>query len=179
MFKKILVANRGEIAVRIIRAAKDLEIETIAVYHEIDKEAPFVHYADYAYELKGDTPKAAYLDMEQIIDTARKSGAEAIHPGYGFLSENARFSKAVADAGIKFIGPEPYAIEVMGNKTAARELMEKAGVPIVPGTREKITDINEVKDFCKIIGYPILLKAAAGGGGKGMRLVAEESELEE
>ncbi|ROL61176.1 hypothetical protein D9V86_07175, partial [Bacteroidetes/Chlorobi group bacterium ChocPot_Mid] len=142
MFKRILVANRGEIALRIIRASKDLGIESVAIFHEVDKGMPFVHHADYAYRLHSETPKAGYLDINQIIDIAKKSGAEAIHPGYGFLSENAKFSQAVSEAGLKFIGPKPYAIEVMGSKTKARELMAKAGVPIVPGTQEKITDIN-------------------------------------
>lgn len=177
MFKKILIANRGEIAVRIIRAAREMGIQSVAVYHQVDKEARHVNSADYAYELKADTPKGAYLDMEQIVEIAKKSGAEAIHPGYGFLSENAKFSQVVSDAGIVFIGPKPYAIEVMGNKTAARELMEKAGVPIVPGTKEKITDIEKAKLIAADIGYPVLLKAAAGGGGKGMRLVHKEEDL--
>ncbi len=179
MFKKILVANRGEIAVRIIRAAKELGMASVAVYHEVDKEMPFVHYAEYAYKLESETPKAGYLDIRQIIDIAKKSGAEAIHPGYGFLSENANFSQACEDAGIKFIGPKAHAIEVMGNKTRARELMSNAGVPIVPGTKEKITDIEKAKKIAKELGYPVLLKAAAGGGGKGMRKVFAEKELSE
>ncbi|MCL5992412.1 MAG: acetyl-CoA carboxylase biotin carboxylase subunit, partial [Bacteroidetes bacterium] len=116
MFKKILIANRGEIAVRIMRAAKELGVDSVAIFHEVDKEMPFVHYADYAYKLESETPKAGYLDIQQIIDIAKKSGTEAIHPGYGFLSENAKFSQACADAGLKFIGPKPHAIEVMGNK---------------------------------------------------------------
>jgi len=178
MFKRILVANRGEIAVRIIRAAKDMEVESVAVYHEVDKGMPFVHYADYAYPLISETPKAGYLDINQIIEIAKKSGAEAIHPGYGFLSENAKFSREVSDSGLKFIGPKPYAIEVMGNKTKARELMSAAGVPIVPGTKEKITDINLAYQIAGEIGYPILLKAAAGGGGKGMRKVHSQKEFE-
>ena len=179
MFKKILVANRGEIAVRVMRAAREMGIESVAVYHEVDIAQPFVHYADYAYKLRSDTPKEGYLDKQQIIDIALRSGAEAIHPGYGFLSENAEFSKMVTDAGIKFVGPGPYAIEAMGNKTHAREIMSKAGVPIVPGTKEKITDVSRVKEVADEVGYPILLKAAAGGGGKGMRLVETESEIEE
>lgn len=177
MFKKILIANRGEIAVRIMRAAREMGIETVGIFHAVDKETPFVHYADYAYELKGDTPKAAYLDIEQIINTAKRSGAEAIHPGYGFLSERASFSQACKDAGIKFIGPEPDSIEVMGHKTRARELMSEAGVPIVPGTKEKITDTGRALEIASELGYPVLLKAAAGGGGKGMRKVFESGEL--
>jgi len=178
MFKKILIANRGEIAIRIIRAAHDLGIEAVAIYHDVDKEMPFVHLADYAYKLEAQTPKAAYLDIEQIIEVAKRSGAEAIHPGYGFLSERAEFSKAVSDSGLKFIGPKPYSIELMGHKTKARELMANAGVPIVPGTKERITNIETAKSIAKDIGYPILLKAAAGGGGKGMRKVSKDSELQ-
>ena len=177
MFKKILVANRGEIALRVIRAAKELGIEAVAVYHEVDKESPFVNLADYAYELKANSPKEAYLDMEQIINVAIASESDGIHPGYGFLSENAKFSQRCIDCGLKFIGPKPHAITVMGNKTAARELMEKAGVPIVPGTKEKVEDFDAAKKIASEIGYPILLKAAAGGGGKGMRLVEKEEDF--
>lgn len=177
MFKRILIANRGEIAIRIINAARELNIESVAIYHEVDKRMPYVMNADFAYELKADTPKAAYLDINQIIEIAKKSGAEAIHPGYGFLSENAKFSQACIDAGIKFIGPKPHSIEVMGSKTEARILMDKAGVPIVPGTKERIVDFDLAKEKAKSIGYPILLKAAAGGGGKGMRLVHSEEEF--
>jgi acetyl/propionyl-CoA carboxylase alpha subunit len=177
MFKRILIANRGEIAVRIMRAARELGIESVAIYHEVDRQMPFVHYAEYAYRVYHETPKGAYLDIDQIIEIAKKSGAEAIHPGYGFLSENAAFSQAVSDAGLKFIGPKPHAIEVMGSKTAARELMAKAGVPIVPGTQDKITDIEAAKAIAIDMGYPILLKAAAGGGGKGMRKVFSEEEF--
>ncbi len=178
MFKKILIANRGEIAVRIMRTAREMGIETVAIYHQTDKLMPFVQYADYAFELKSDTPKSAYLDIEQIIDIAKKSGSEAIHPGYGFLSERAEFSKAVNDAGIKFIGPLASSIEMMGSKTGARQLMAKAGVPIVPGTKERINSVERAKEIANEIGYPILLKAAAGGGGKGMRKVFSEIELE-
>lgn len=177
MFKRILVANRGEIAIRIIRAAKELGIETIAIYHEVDKESPYVHYADYAYRLNSETPKAGYLDIEQIIDIAIRSKAEAIHPGYGFLSENAGFARAIAVAGLKFIGPPPEAIESMGNKTEARKIMSDAGVPIVPGTKEKIVDIDAAIELAKEMGFPVLLKAAAGGGGKGMRRVDNENDF--
>jgi acetyl-CoA carboxylase biotin carboxylase subunit len=177
MFKKILIANRGEIAVRIIRAAREMNIDSVAVYHEVDKESSYVQYAEYSYSLHSDTPKAAYLDIQQIIDVAKKSGAEAIHPGYGFLSENAEFSQAVADAGLVFIGPRPHAIEVMGNKTKARELMAQAGVPIVPGTIEKINSIEEAAMIAHDMGYPIMIKASAGGGGKGMRNVSVDEEL--
>lgn len=179
MFKRILVSNRGEIAIRIMRAARELGIETVAIYHKVDISSPHVRFADRAYEIKAETPKSAYLDIEQIVDTALASGAEAIHPGYGFLSERSEFAQAVESAGLKFIGPRPYAIEVMGNKTQARELMAKAGVPIVPGTKEKITDLNKAKEIADMLKYPILLKAAAGGGGKGMRKVESEGTLKE
>lgn len=177
MFKKILIANRGEIAIRIMQAAKCLNIETVAIFHEVDREMPFVHFADYAYQLQAETPKSGYLDIDQIIEIARTCGAEAIHPGYGFLSENGGFSQACEDAGVKFIGPKAHAITVMGSKTGARELMLKAGVPIVPGYNQKATDMNEFKRKASEIGYPVLLKAAAGGGGKGMRLVEREEDL--
>ncbi len=177
MFKRILIANRGEIAMRLIRGAREMNIESVAIYHDIDKEAPFVQYADYAYNLSGDTPKQAYLDINQIIGIANRSNAEAIHPGYGFLSENPKFSEAVTKAGLVFIGPDSHAIEVMGSKTAARKLMADAGVPIVPGTKEQIEDNDTLRQIASEIGYPVLLKAAAGGGGKGMRRVDSEEDL--
>lgn len=179
MFQKILVANRGEIAIRIIRAARELGIETVSVYHDVDIAQPFVHFADDFFRLHSKTPKEAYLDIEQIIDIAKKSGCQAIHPGYGFLSENAAFSQAVSDAGIKFIGPKPHAIEIMGNKTKARETMAAAGVPIVPGTKEKVTNLARLHQIADEVSYPILLKAASGGGGKGMRKVESDKLLEE
>ena len=178
MFRKILIANRGEIAVRIMRSSREMGIETVGIYHQVDKEMPFVQYADYAVKLTGETPRAAYLDIEQIISIAKKIGAEAIHPGYGFLSERAEFAEAVTNAGIKFIGPSADSIQTMGSKTKARELMAAAGVPIVPGTKERINDIERAKEIANELGYPVLLKAAAGGGGKGMRKVFEYSELE-
>lgn len=177
MFKRILVANRGEIAVRIIRAAKELGVESVAIYHEVDREMPYVHLADYAYKLTSDTPKAAYLDIPQIIEVAKQSGAEAIHPGYGFLSERAEFSRAVSESGLKFIGPKAESIEMMGSKTKARELMSNAGVPIVPGTKEKITDLVYAAKLAEEYGFPVLLKASAGGGGKGMRKVSSPDEF--
>ncbi len=177
MFKRILIANRGEIAIRIMRTARELNIETVAVYHKVDKESPYVYYADYAYELYSETPKSAYLDIQQIIDIAKRSHSEAIHPGYGFLSEREAFSQACLDANIKFIGPNPKSIEIMGSKTKAREIMFAAGVPIVPGTKEKILDYDQLRKTAAQIGYPVLLKAAAGGGGKGMRKVFNSEEL--
>ncbi len=179
MFKRILIANRGEIAVRIARAAREMNIETIAIYHSIDKEMPFVQYCDYAYQLEGESPKSAYLDIEQIVEIAKKSNAEAIHPGYGFLSENANFASAVQGAGLVFIGPNAKSIEMMGSKTGAREIMARAGVPIVPGTKEPLKSIAEAIEIAENIGYPILLKASAGGGGKGMKRVDNSSELAE
>ncbi len=179
MFKRILVANRGEIAIRVIRAAKEMGIETVAIYHKVDKNAPYVRYADYSYEIFSDAPKQAYLDIEQIIDVAKKSKSEAIHPGYGFLSERAPFSQACLDSGIKFIGPKPYSIDAMGSKTRAREIMAAAGVPIVPGTKEKITNIEQAIQIAESIGFPVLLKASAGGGGKGMRKVFSSTQFKE
>lgn len=179
MFKKILIANRGEIAIRVVNAARELGVASVAVFHHVDKEMPFVTAADEAYELHGDTPKSAYLDGTQIIETAKRCGAEAIHPGYGFLSENADFAKEIEEAGLVFIGPPASSIAAMGSKTEARKLMEKAGVPTVPGYNQKVQSDDELRQKACEIGYPILLKAAAGGGGKGMRLVREESEVVE
>lgn len=177
MFKKILVANRGEIALRIIRTCKEMGVQTVAVYSDIDKNMPFLYSADEAYPLEGKTSLETYLRSDKIIDIAKKTGAEAIHPGYGFLAENAGFAKQVNESGIKFIGPPPEAIDLMGNKTAARKLMIKANVPVVPGTESAITDINEAEKVADEIGYPILIKASAGGGGKGMRLVEKKTDF--
>jgi acetyl-CoA carboxylase, biotin carboxylase subunit len=178
MFEKVLVANRGEIAVRIIRALKEMNIRSVAVFSEADRKALHVLMADEAV-LIGPAPSIqSYLVTEKILDTARKTGAEAIHPGYGFLSENAAFAKACTDAGLKFIGPGWESIGRMGSKTAARRLAMAAGAPVVPGTEEGIASISAAKQIASEIGYPVLLKAAAGGGGKGMRRVDHESELE-
>jgi acetyl-CoA carboxylase biotin carboxylase subunit len=179
MLKRILVANRGEIAIRIMRAAKELEIESVAIFHEIEKKAHYIHFSDYSIEIKGTSPKSAFLDIEQIISKAKEIRADAIHPGYGFLSENANFARRCEEEGIKFIGPSSSSIEAMGSKTKAREIMANAGVPIVPGTKEPIQDINQAKKIANEIGYPILLKASAGGGGKGMRDVRNEKEFEQ
>jgi acetyl-CoA carboxylase, biotin carboxylase subunit len=171
MFKKILVANRGEIAVRVIRACRELGILSVAIHSDADRAALHVLKADEAYHV-GPTPASeSYLDIERIIATARNCGAEAIHPGYGFLSENADFARACAGAGIKFIGPPANAIELMGSKTRARQQMEMAGVPFVPGTSHGVESIDEAREVAAQLGYPVMLKAAAGGGGKGMRLV--------
>jgi acetyl-CoA carboxylase biotin carboxylase subunit len=177
MFKKILIANRGEIAVRVIRACHELGISALAVYSEIDRKALHVLKGDEAY-LIGPAPAAeSYLNIERILEAAQRSGAEAIHPGYGFLSENAQFARACKDAGIKFIGPSPESIELMGSKTRARQQMERAGVPFVPGTSRGVESVDEATEIAATLGYPVMLKAAAGGGGKGMRLVSSEAEL--
>jgi acetyl-CoA carboxylase biotin carboxylase subunit len=177
MFKKILIANRGEIAVRVIRACRELGIRTVAVFSEVDRAALHVLKADEAYPI-GPAPAAeSYLNIQNILEAAQKSGAEAIHPGYGFLSENAQFARACRDAGIKFIGPLPESIELMGSKTRARQQMEKAGVPFVPGTSRGVESVSEAREVAANLGFPVMLKAAAGGGGKGMRLVGEHAEL--
>jgi acetyl-CoA/propionyl-CoA carboxylase, biotin carboxylase, biotin carboxyl carrier protein len=179
MFSKVLVANRGEIAVRIFRALDEMGIASVAVYSELDREALHPRCAQEAYNL-GDGPAAEnYLSIEKIIDAAKRSGAEAIHPGYGFLAENAPFAQACEDAGIVFIGPPPSAIEAMGSKTRARELMKAAGVPIVPGTTESVATVADAMKIAKKeIGFPVAVKAAGGGGGKGFRVALSEEELE-
>ncbi|MBA2661620.1 MAG: acetyl-CoA carboxylase biotin carboxylase subunit [Bradymonadaceae bacterium] len=178
MFSKVLIANRGEIAVRIIRSLRELGIQSVAVYSEADRQALHVRMADEAY-LVGAAPSAqSYLRAEVILEVAQKSGAEAIHPGYGFLSENATFAAQCAEAGIVFIGPTPSAIEAMGEKTHARQLMLEAGVPLVPGTQEPIEDVALIQRLAAEMGYPVLVKAAAGGGGKGMRRVERAEDLE-
>jgi acetyl-CoA carboxylase biotin carboxylase subunit len=177
MFKKILIANRGEIAVRVIRACRDLGIRSAAVFSEPDRGALHVRLADEAYPIGPAPSSESYLVIEKIIDAARKSGAEAIHPGYGFLAENAAFAQACSDAGLIFIGPPPSAIKIMGDKMAARTAMKTAKVPIVPGTENPIDDETDAARVAERIGYPILIKAAAGGGGKGMRIVNAQSEI--
>jgi acetyl-CoA carboxylase biotin carboxylase subunit len=177
LFKKILIANRGEIAVRLIRACHELGITAVAVYSEPDRASLHVLKADEAYAI-GPAPAAeSYLNIDRILETAKRCGVEAIHPGYGFLSENAAFAQACEDAGIKFIGPSPASIDLMGSKTRARQQMEKAGVPFVPGTSRGLESLAKAREVAAKFGYPVMLKAAAGGGGKGMRLVAAESEL--
>jgi acetyl-CoA/propionyl-CoA carboxylase biotin carboxyl carrier protein len=179
MFTKVLVANRGEIAVRIVRALEELGIASVAVYSEHDRDALHVARADEAYNL-GEGPAADnYLNVEKILDVAARAGAEAVHPGYGFLAENAPFAQACADAGIVFIGPPASAIEAMGSKTRARELMQAAGVPIVPGTTEPVESVADALRIAKEqIGFPVAVKAAGGGGGKGFRVALSEDELE-
>jgi len=177
-FKKILIANRGEIALRIIRACREMQIKTVAVYSDADRNALHVRYADQAYHI-GPPPSAeSYLRIEAILFAAKKSGAEAVHPGYGFLAENAGFARACAEAGLVFIGPPPEAMEVMGLKIAARKVMKAAGVPVVPGTEGGIpADGDQAAALAEEIGYPVMIKADAGGGGKGMRLVRSADEL--
>jgi acetyl-CoA carboxylase biotin carboxylase subunit len=178
LFGKILVANRGEIAVRIVRALREMGIRSVAVFSEVDRRALHVQMADEALCIGPGASSESYLNIPRILKAARDTNAEAIHPGYGFLSENAAFAKACEDAAIKFIGPRWQAIERMGSKTAARRLAIEVGAPVVPGTEQGVRDFAEARKIAASIGYPVLLKAAAGGGGKGMRRVDNESELE-
>jgi acetyl-CoA carboxylase biotin carboxylase subunit len=177
MFKKILIANRGEIAVRVLRACHEMGIAAAVVYSDVDRASLHVRKADEAYPLGAAAASESYLNIPKILDVARRSGAEAIHPGYGFLSENATFAQACADAGVKFIGPTAAAMQAMGSKTRARQTMEKAGIPFVPGTSRGVDSLDEAEQVAARIGYPVMLKAAAGGGGKGMRLVHASGEL--
>jgi len=177
MFKKILVANRGEIAVRVIRACREMGITAAAVYSDVDRAALHVLKADEAYGIGPAAAVESYLNIDRIVEVARRCGADAVHPGYGFLSENPRFAQACAEAGIKFVGPFPESMELMGSKTRARQGMEKAGVPFVPGTSHGIESLAEAQKVATELGYPIMLKAAAGGGGKGMRLVESEGDF--
>jgi acetyl-CoA carboxylase biotin carboxylase subunit len=177
MFKKILIANRGEIAVRVIRACHEMGIAAVAVYSDVDRAALHVRKADEAYPIGAPAAAESYLNIKKILDVAARSGADAIHPGYGFLSENAHFARACVEAGVKFIGPTAAAMEAMGSKTKARQAMERAGVPIVPGTSRGLESFEQAEQIAARIGYPVMLKAAAGGGGKGMRLVHAAHEL--
>ncbi len=178
MFKKILIANRGEIASRIIRACKKLNIQSVAVYSEADKEAPFVKEADHARLLGGPRVNESYLNAAKIIEIAKEEGAEAIHPGYGFLSESEQFARLCKEEGIIFIGPSASVIEAMGIKTKARKIMEEAGVPVVPGISEAAVNVEAALNAAQEIGYPVMLKASAGGGGIGMQRVENAAELE-
>ena len=175
--RKVLIANRGEIAVRIIRTCHELGIETVAIFSDIDALAPHVRMATEAWCVGGAASADSYLRADRVLEVARKTGADAVHPGYGFLSENAEFAEACHDAGIVFIGPPAEAIRAMGDKTAARKLMEKAGVPMAPGTVDAIDDADEAGAIAQEIGFPILIKAAAGGGGKGMRIVRRTEDF--
>jgi acetyl-CoA carboxylase biotin carboxylase subunit len=177
MIRKVLVANRGEIAIRVMRSCRELGLVTVGVYSEADRKAMHVRYADEAYYIGPAPSRESYLNIDNIIDAAKKSGADAIHPGYGFLSENASFSDRCKQEGIIFIGPSGYCIATMGDKITARQTMTKAGVPVVPGTTEKITDEKMALEVAGQIGYPLMIKASAGGGGKGMRLVRDHNEM--
>jgi acetyl-CoA/propionyl-CoA carboxylase biotin carboxyl carrier protein len=175
--EKLLIANRGEIAVRIIRAARDYGIPSVAVYADQDREAPHARLADEAYALRGATGAETYLVIEKLLSVARRSGANAVHPGYGFLSENADFARAVIDAGLIWIGPSPEAIEALGDKVTARHVAESVGAPLAPGTLEPVQGASEVVDFAREVGFPVAIKAAYGGGGRGLKIVREESEI--
>ena len=177
MFEKILIANRGEIAIRVMRACRELDIESVAIYSDADKTSLYTNYANESYPLGNPSPAQSYLNIEKIIDIALESGADAIHPGYGFLAENAKFGEACEKNGIKLIGPSGDVINKMGDKITSKALMKKAGVPVIEGTPEGVTDIEEAKEIAAQIGYPVIVKASAGGGGIGMRAVYEEEEL--
>lgn len=177
MFSRILIANRGEIAVRLVRACREMQISPALAYAPIDRDTLAVELADVAVELRGDTPRGCYLDIEGLLGAARKVGAEAVHPGYGFVSENAEFSRRCREAGLVFIGPSPEVIHGLGNKNQARKLMTSAGLPVVPGTDDPVPTVEEAVEAARGIGYPILIKASGGGGGRGMRKVNNEAEL--
>src|SRR4051794_27008217 len=179
MFDKVLVANRGEIAIRVMRALEEMGITSVGVYSEADRSTPHVREADEAYLLGPAVPAESYLNITKILEIAEQSGAEAIHPGYGFLAENADFARACEEAGVVFIGPPASAIDAMGSKTRAREIMQNAGVPIVPGSTEPSPDVKAAAKLAKEIGYPIACKAAGGGGGKGFRVAQTPDDLEE
>src|SRR5580704_8482861 len=178
MFHKVLIANRGEIAVRLIRALRDHEIGSVAVFSDVDRKALHVRLADEAEHIGPAASSLSYLRIENILQAAKKHGADAIHPGYGFLSENANFAEACEKAGIVFIGPSAESIRLLGSKTQARLLAKQVKTPIVPGTEEPAKDLDQARAIARELGYPVLLKAAAGGGGKGMRLVASEAEFD-
>src|SRR5262247_1822158 len=170
-FRKILIANRGEIALRVMRSCRAMGIETVAVYSEADAHAPHVRFAGEAVHIGAAPASESYLRIEKLIDAAERTGADAIHPGYGFLSENADFAEACAGAGLVFVGPPASAIRAMGSKAAAKALMQRSGVPLVPGYHGEAQDFSTLADAAQRIGYPVLLKASAGGGGRGMRVV--------
>src|SRR6266540_3661400 len=179
MFEKVLVANRGEIAIRVMRTLEELGIASVAVYSEPDRDAPHARRADEAYLLGPGPASESYLVVEKILQVAEKSGAQAVHPGYGFLAENAAFARACDEAGVTFVGPPADAIDAMGSKTRARELMKEAGVPIVPGTTDPVETVEDAKKIVdETVGYPVAIKAAGGGGGKGFRVAESEDELE-
>ena len=176
---KVLIANRGEIAVRVIRACKDSGIGSVAVYAEPDRDAVFVRIADEAYSLEGSTPAESYLSIEKIIDVAKRSGADSVHPGYGFLAENAEFAQAVIDAGLIWIGPPPHAIEALGDKAKAKHIAQKANAPLAPGTKDAVKDADEVIAFAQENGLPVAIKAVFGGGGRGLKVARTMEEIPE
>ncbi|MEW5806931.1 MAG: acetyl-CoA carboxylase biotin carboxylase subunit [Acidobacteriota bacterium] len=178
MFKKILIANRGEIAVRVMRACREMGIRTVAVFSEVDRESLHIRFADEAYPIGPAPSMESYLRIDKIIQVAHESGAEAVHPGYGFLSENPLFAEACRKEGIIFIGPSHESMKAMGNKVYARELMKRTGVPVIPGTGNLPDDMASIKKIASELGYPVMVKASAGGGGKGMRIVRDEGEIE-
>jgi acetyl-CoA carboxylase biotin carboxylase subunit len=178
LFKKVLIANRGEIALRIIRACRELGIGTVAVYSEADRNSLHVRFADEAVCIGPPPSKESYLNIPRLIATAEVTNADAIHPGYGFLAENANFAEICGTSGLTFIGPSPDAISRMGDKALAKDTMRKAGVPVIPGSDGVISEFNDVKRIAGDIGYPVIIKATAGGGGRGMRIVREQGELE-
>jgi acetyl-CoA carboxylase biotin carboxylase subunit len=178
LFKKILIANRGEIALRVIRVCRELGIKTVSVYSEADKDSLHVNFADEAICIGPPSSKESYLNIPRIIAAAEITGAEAIHPGYGFLAENSNFAEICNSSGLKFIGPSAESIISMGDKAFAKETMKKAEVPVIPGSEGVIKDAKEASDVAKSIGFPVIIKAVAGGGGKGMRIVREELDFE-
>ena len=179
MLKKILIANRGEIAVRVMRACREMGIASVAVYSEADEGALFARYADEAFCIGPPPARLSYLNIQGVIEAARESGADAIHPGYGFLAENPKFANACEEADIKFIGPSSRVLELMGDKITARSKMTAAGIPVVPGTDECVTEFGQARDIAREIGYPVIIKPSGGGGGIGMTIVADQGELED
>ncbi len=178
-FDKILIANRGEIAIRVMRACRELGIDTVAVYSDADEHSLFVHYADEAFRIGPAPPSKSYLNIDRILSVAKTSGAEAIHPGYGFLAENAEFSRRCTEEGVTFIGPSAKTIASVGSKIEAKRMMREAGVPVLPGTEGGVTDLEEAAKIADEIGYPVIVKASAGGGGIGMQIVEDPSQIEE
>src|SRR5216684_3660049 len=178
MFKKILIANRGEIAVRILRACRELGIRSVAVFSDVDRKSLHVRLADEAYPIGPAPSRESYLRIDKLMDVARRAGCDAVHPGYGFLAENAALPRACADAGLTFIGPPAEAMEALGSKTAGRQVARRSGVPTVPGTNDPIEKPADAQPLALDMGYPVLLKAVGGGGGKGMRVVYNDAEFD-